>query len=461
MARNPVSSPRSSQRRPVTTLLHLGATRSLRLDLTGRGERRMQVFERGDEDLEALLAMGVPGRRCWILCESLWTQTLSLPLEAIRRLRPAELERAIAYELEPESGLPAAETLIGVRHVTSSPAQATFQVVCCDRTRYAAWMQRLRGLGSQLAGVASPCALVPELESDCAGLEVWPQVTVFRKGDVLQVVPARVGQRYWVQVITEHVTRFALDQLEVRGSLDIKDLDASLGAVLDPRGDLLLREDPEAWSKRALDALGSNARGIPRITPAARRVPSVRPSLIGCILALVVTAVAAFDYRELSTRVETLEQEVESVETERALVAQRSDKRTSMAQEVDSLQEELLSSQMRLTTLSQLLEEERRAVHALLEKLATEKPSGLHVRSIVERIRGAVEVEGVAVSSTVVGRFAADLAPLLARIGWKVAPAHAEERRAAGGARYYEFRIRVEPRGAGDVATTVMVEAKR
>src|SRR5436190_2274628 len=60
--------------------------------------------------VESALHLGPhPGKRVWVLSGDLWTQTLPLPLLKVDGISEDELSQALAFEVEPLSGVPALE----------------------------------------------------------------------------------------------------------------------------------------------------------------------------------------------------------------------------------------------------------------------------------------------------------------------------------------------------------------
>src|SRR5262245_30153667 len=101
------------------------------VDPRRRDVRHGRVVPSGSDELapaaldKLLAGEPEPGERALVLFEGVWTQTLELGAPIVAGLGQPELARALAFELEPASGLSAVET--PTSYVPSSGATAGMQ----------------------------------------------------------------------------------------------------------------------------------------------------------------------------------------------------------------------------------------------------------------------------------------------------------------------------------------------
>ena len=100
--------------------------------------------------VSAALALGKTTGAVWVLADDIFAQRVSLNPAQIIGLTSGQLERALAFEVEPFSGIPMAEGAIGFR----DEGGGAFAVVEMPRSGRDAIIKAVAGAGGKLAGIA-------------------------------------------------------------------------------------------------------------------------------------------------------------------------------------------------------------------------------------------------------------------------------------------------------------------
>lgn len=165
------------KRSPVSTLVVITASRVVRADWR-RGAWTVQAGPRpatesgmgtGAESVAAALKLAGPAPgRTWVLSCEVFAQEVRLSPAQIAGLSPAQIERALAFEVEPFSGLSQAEGVLAFHE----DAPGSFSIAALPQTERAAVVRAVRAAGGKLAGLTHG-GRVPEAEAElaawCAG----------------------------------------------------------------------------------------------------------------------------------------------------------------------------------------------------------------------------------------------------------------------------------------------------
>lgn len=127
-----------------------------------------------DAVLQALmLDAGVP-RQVYVLLDDVFTQTIALNVSQTAGLGPLEVERALAFEVEPLSGIVPFESALGYRMLDAKSGQRQFAIAQCPLQVRDTIQQTLRGQNVKLIGICHPRGLVERaLPADESGLQSW------------------------------------------------------------------------------------------------------------------------------------------------------------------------------------------------------------------------------------------------------------------------------------------------
>lgn len=157
--------------KPAVTFLLITPNRVARADFAAGKCVASSAPRPGADAVRAALALGgKAASETWLLSSEAWTQEIPLNAAQVAGLSAESLRRALAFEVEPFSGIPAADSATGFRE--SSPG--IFQVAQVPRAELEAAHRTIREHGGALAGWV-PAAQVPEAEDELANW--WPQVS--------------------------------------------------------------------------------------------------------------------------------------------------------------------------------------------------------------------------------------------------------------------------------------------
>ncbi len=435
-----------SRKRASLTALWLGSDASLRVDLAPGREAPLFATETVAGARPAalrareLLRAPRPAPRVLLVLESLWTQTVDLPAATVAGLAPAELERLLAYELEPSSGVPAADAaLAALRLAAGPPDAARFTVCLLARAARDELAHEVRAARAKLVGIAHPAQAPAD---GTALVEVWEEATLCAARGASVLVAARAGQRSWARSVAGWLEGSGEARLAWRGRARPERLEEghALPALddrgADPRGD-----DPPAWlARRARAALAGEA-GVPVLeAPAARRA-RLRPRAASLCACAAIAALGARDVLDERATTRLLEERARAVDDERARLATEESRRKDLERELASRARALDAAAAELARLESGWDAQRHRLPELLHALVTLRPAGVVLRAIAEAPQGGLELQGLGVDPGAVNAFGAELARALRPAGWDVRPTSSLLRRAPAGAPYCDFSI--------------------
>ena len=142
------------KRPSASIILVVSASRVMRATADGGGlDFKSAPRPPGDSfvgAVSAALALGKTTGAVWVLADDIFAQRVSLNPAQIIGLTSGQLERALAFEVEPFSGIPMAEGAIGFR----DEGGGAFAVVEMPRSGRDAIIKAVAGAGGKLAGIA-------------------------------------------------------------------------------------------------------------------------------------------------------------------------------------------------------------------------------------------------------------------------------------------------------------------
>lgn len=440
-------------RRPPLGLVHCGADRVVRVDVDDAGEivRTVEHSRTGDGTADAVASVldGLLPARLWVLDERLWTQTLALPSHMVEGLGPEQLARALAFELEPVSGVTAATASVGF---VAFPATGDERRIWAT-TLPAAERDRLAALLAardvHLEGVAHPAGAG---SNGSPSVEVWEQATFCSAGlgheDGRLVIGASAGQRSWERGLGDWLADAPKNpntSIEWRGRARPALLPNDPPVEVVDRGPLPSDGDDTAWLARALTTLTGAPGRIPFVAAPARRRVRVGPRAVGVALFVLVLGLIGVDAARSFRQANALEAEIATelgrVGDPGALqrsAASLDTRHQQLARDVATLERRVIALETEWTT-------QRARLRALLDAAAALRPDELVLEALEPTSSGDLTLIGKSVEQAPIDRFADDLGERLAGDGWKIRPAGIDSRRTDLGAAYFGFRITAVP----------------
>jgi len=466
----------TSGRRPALTIVLVGSDRLARADFSS-GSAPMAVAERpraasaaGSEAWElptlvetALALGGRCGKRVFVLAEDAWTQTLPLATAAAAGLDPAQLGRALAFEVEPLSGIPAGESALGFVDVgggRGAQGRRVFWISEVPASSRDGVNAVVRAAGGKLDGIAHPGGVPRPLGAAAAPSGAWRRFEIWRQATVCLggATPAGASR---VEVINANP-----EQASWRPSLsrwiETEDDPAAAGEWLDRNGraalpiaaawrphSLASNDTLESWLRAWAAEIGASRRAVPTVVPATTQVP--RRRLVATAIGLGVVVVAACVAHGLAQR--SIENAGRDQLEELKAPAARFAESEKKAKQLDGELAKLAADNRRAEALAEggtlRIAIERRRIAALLQAAADSRPDDLVVERIEEAGPGDLAITGVTLRSGLADELATFLSERLAPLGLVVEPAEKKSRLLLDDGGPWDFSIAIRPTTAG------------
>lgn len=458
--------------RPDITVVLVASDRVLRADLDAEGEVRAfrahaQARSAAGDSLvqsvdRALAEEPRHAARVLVLSEDVWTQTVELARAAIHGISPLELSRALAFEIEPLSGIPADDAAIAHVRIGSAAGEREIVWVSVVRasTRSAVELA-LRARGATLAGIAHPAGLS---HADDAGarIEVWDHATLCDAGALStkraqrRVFSARAGLRSWEKSVGEWLAHAGTDAVAWTGRARAADFSFASGSVLADRGLGDFDAQSERWIARAAQHALRGSENAPLIAAAPRVRRPISATLVCLLLTLPTLAFVVWSRSGGTVHAAELETRAQEAETALAQAKAAEASRTELTKSLAQVSQTLATTAGRADAIEREWLAQASRLQSLVSEIALHKPAGLTILGIEPRARGVHAVRGIGIDAASIQRFVADLEPGLRAAHWSVRPALATEQHTREGRAYFEFTIDVEPRAAsGSVARAI------
>jgi hypothetical protein len=419
--------------------------------------------------LEVALGMGGKcGQIVWVVGEAFWTQTLSLPVNALAGLTKDQIAKAIGYDVEALTGLSGADSALGFCKAAPSDQSEHLWVTQVPLTARAQIQGTIEKAGGSLGGIIHPGGLrgpldvafdAPVSAQTWRRIEVWKDATVclMGRGDDAQrvaIINGDPAQEAWRANVARWMNSNDAGHSEWLGPQGSMANDLSGGndkhwEVLPPlTGDALKR-----WLARWAAKLVNEATVTPVIEP-SRANTSQRRQLIA-VAAVTLACLAACIARGVWLGGQRTKLENQRIVLETQFATQTGTLKLLQApkQEWDHMQREIKSLRSDLQTLRTQrshthfhgvpdFELQRRRVAELLAALSRNAASDLMIDHIEPVGNGDMLIEGKCLPNTSVDTFAGALAAVLPGVGWEVSPA---QKKPSGLIPSGDFKLRVTP----------------
>jgi hypothetical protein len=390
---------------------------------------RLEIAARSGEELAP---------RTFVLTDDVFAQTLEMEARPLRGLSVAELAGALSFEAQMSSGLPGSDAALAWREGDAKGGTRRFLVQEIAKHELLEIEERLRELGTRLAGVLHPAgvpaALGPRANGRFRRVERWP--------DVVAVVEAAAGSNGALPAVNIRRADAAARAVPARDEADAATTETlaapGVGAIEGSslEDEARLRAWLATWARVLVpDAKGTSA---PRIVPAMRPLSAGRCIALALALVLVVAAVVFLDRR-------VLQQELDRLDVAARQARDPIDRLARARAEVATLEQELrdLASGRLPTTVHADGAFDARTPALLLGALANVRPPGimldaLQVRSTGERLG---VIQGHAVTLPVIDELVRGLNEALRLDGAPLAVAPETSTLAATGLYSFELAL--------------------
>lgn len=491
--------------KPAATLLLLLPDWVGRVDVAGGrepaavgawGKKFTAVTSSMSEPAGEALGLGPsPAKRVWVLSTSVATQEVEPSAEAVAGLEGKDLTRALAFEAEAMGGMPAGETVTGVRRVRVPEQNDRFWIDQAPLRDVRALADAIRKRGGRLAGLLHPAGLPRPIADDAPA--AWRRTELW--GDGVFLVHAGDGpggarhHALSVSPDSSRLTSAAGRWFDKQGPSDFietlvppgtKPAAASAPAPEPTRGDddlvrqltggrgggggngmyesggvavaeatqiagsteVALRLEDEQTLKTFLTAwaaeLGKQPATVPVIPPPPKPTAGWPPVVVGVLLTVGAAAGGYLHHQSLVDREAELTRDLERVQETRQGFSNAKKQVTDTRRRIPGLEAEAASAEAQLAQLRATLEAPRRRMAALLPAVAEARQANVLVRG-VRFDDGSAEVSGLCLSPRDAVAFAERLSMTVGP-DWRVLPPQSQLAEGAGAGGPWEFTTTLE-----------------
>lgn len=450
--------------RPAITILFVMLDRTVRADFSGGSEPTLinhEMLGSGDDLVmsveTALLTSGRTGSKVYIISTEVWTQTLQLPVRAIRGLTEDQLHETLAHEAEAVSGIEASQSALAYQTLSVKSAEQLFWVSQISTYQLERLEEAVKHNQSRLAGVLHPTGLIRTAKGE-SSVELWPGVISGHGEHGTQVMSMDPKLNDWQVVLQPWLTSHAVDSMKHLAASS--DLIPPISVAQDWQT-LDQDESLQAWLTTAVRVL-SDVTAVPRIRPQKKPVSSRQLNVITAIACGVTIMLCAlhFVWIDFAER---------SISSQAGDARQISTQITQAKRDLAQLKQDEQQLQTEVRELSQSRDQMRSTERAhrqrwaqLLRLLAQNSPADLVVQNIDYK-QDQVVISGICLEPQLANQLAAGLTEHLAPYGWRVQPPEkkALERLRNGGPWSYQIvleNVSVDP-GMAEQALAAQQEA--
>lgn len=393
-----------------------------------------------------------PGR-VWLLTSDCWIQTMGLPSDAVARLKPEEVGRALAFEAEPFSGLGAMEAAVGHMPLPGGGDHRQYWLIALNSYQLQEVEDVIQHAGGRLAAISHPAGLSCPLAIaggtlDWQRVELWPSAVVRVRAtadggrDVLvRNADPRPGR--WeeeVQRWRDEAPGLPFEGLHATGAVPRGDLSPDTWVSLGEESGLRILL--EAWARQ----IQSGEPALPVLHPPRRPMSASTRGAIAAGLAAAVLALCLGHYFLIESQrnsLAALTQQLRQPAQQLAELKKETEKTQKTATELRTACDTLAAD---LALCRRLLQQQRHRLAAMLGVLAERCPEEL----LIQRIEGGdqgVLLQGVCLQPELVNGLAANLATKLSPLGWLVNPPgkHSLDQLDNGGPWSFEIQMQEAP----------------
>lgn len=425
----------------AATLVLLVGDRMVRADFAPGAEEPASVLSAprapggslADTVREALALNGKPRRRVWVMADELWTQSVVLSGNQVRGLSDAQIDRALSFEIEPFSGIPTTESVLGFRQARELNGAHSFWIVEMTKADRDAVQCAVRELGGRLEGIAHPGGLPHSLTNNG---RVWQRLEYWESGTIWLANEGDAGVK--TQVVNALPPRAALP---TAGTFELLGTGApptvpEAGTGL-PWQRYSLRDDESLrrWLRHWRLTFSGKAALVPTVVPAPTP-PSTAKYVVGCAAMLIGATLLCVAHATYATW--------SRVSLSKELAAH-----TAVTKELEGLSRQTAALQQQLAAF-QTAEGQRTAIvarraslAALLRAAASARPEDLVLRDIQVESPSSMIINGRALESSSVDELSLALTEQLKSAGWVAQPLQKIALRRLANSGPWQFSLRL------------------
>ncbi|HEY5313449.1 MAG TPA: hypothetical protein VIK18_13070, partial [Pirellulales bacterium] len=357
-----------------------------------------------------------------------WMQTIRMPADTIRGLADNELSRALCFEAEPLSGIPAIESQVAMLPLPATSGQRDFWIAQASNFQLSQADDAVHHAGGRLQGILHPAGvgLPPAAGAgNAARVEFWPGAIVCQRratGAAVQthVVNADPAQRGWQAAVDAWLgdapgpVQWLVPDAGVTPPPDAKD-------VLDLTDEASLVAWLAAWAAQLISAPAA----APLLRPAPRPMTKQRRQAITAGLTAVV-AIGCFGHYTWNQRtIAGLSEQSKLLTAQVTAFTAIKKQATDLAAKVEKARTQLGAISGKVQDCQGALDAHRQRWQKLLRLLSDLRPKNLLIQEI-DSSGEKLNISGLCIGPHPANELASDLGERVGKLGWQVQPARQE-----------------------------------
>jgi hypothetical protein len=419
--------------------------------MTGFWQQRRPAVEDFPALVEAALRLG-PKRvaRVWVLSSEIWTQILELPSETVSGMASEEMDRALAFEAEPLSGIGAFDSRVS--HVELSAAGGGRRFWLCQVLN--GHLEQVQYLieqsGGRLAGMGHPGGLPRPIDGPAAAenwrrIEFWPDAVLWLQAESSRPLDVQVlnadprSDRWrteWNSRLDARAERAHAETL--RGTAWAPGAAADGDRIVDLHDALQL----EAWLAAWAAHLSQERVEIPLVVPRRRPLGAGKLRAAAAVVTLLAAAICVGHYAYMQHRLNRLEEETTALEEPAQQLATAKKEADALQQQVSELEGEIARRRENLDYFQHVMGSQRQRFSRLLSVLAGHGEDGVLIQG-VEGDGQEVIVRGICLRPELADRLAMAVDQGVASLGWQVDPPEKEAQTLRSDGGPWKFHLRL------------------
>jgi len=383
----------------------------------------------------ALALGGKPKANVWVLCEEAWMQNVDLARRQVSGLSLEQIGRAVSFEIEPFSGTPVGESVLGFREGEERDGVKSYWVAELPAKIRDGIQDLVAAAGGKLIGICHPGGVPSPIDPASAGqpwrrLEAWNGGMVWMESDEKQQVRTKVLTG--LPSVRQSSPGSSLELLSAGMSAPLPNPDpAAIAKRFDLDNEGHLRPWLSAWA-----ALFRSGKALVPVIPPRPPKPTLRKHIVtGVALeAAMILIFLIVIWHGTSVR--------NRLRKERAEIGHVNDKIQAVTKENAALRKEVADLDLQAQKRA-LLARQRTALPAILRALASTRPDDIVLSGIHPGGATALIVDGIALDALSVDEMSIALNTSLRRDGWLAQPLRKTAKGTAGDSGPWEFSISV------------------
>jgi Tfp pilus assembly protein PilN len=370
-------------------------------------------------------------KRVYILSSDLWVQTIRMPADTIRGLADNELSRALCFEAEPLSGIPAIESQVAMVPLPSTSAQRDFWIVQASNFDVSQADDAVHHAGGRLQGLLHPSGIgwPPNAQHETAWrrVELWPGAVFCQRqapGAATQthVVNADPAQRGWQATVDAWLG-------DADPANPVQWLLPDAGVMPPPEATNVVDLDDETalrtWLTGWAGQLSAPAIATPLLRPAPRPMSKQRRQAITVGLAAAAAIGCFGHYTWNNSAIASLTEQSKLLNAQVTAFTATKKQATDLASKVEKARTQLDAVSHKVQDTQGALNAHRQRWQKLLKLLSDLRPRNLLVQKI-DSSGEKLNISGLCIGPHPANELASDLGERVGRLGWQVQPAKQE-----------------------------------